>query len=193
MSPCPKERWIYLIGGCNGAGKTTFAREFLPSVGAPRFLNADEIARGLSPLAVEAVALKAGRILLQEFRSLVEKGESFGLESTLSGKTYVGLLKWAQTQGYRVEVNYVWIPNFRVALRRVRQRVSKGGHNVPPADVRRRYERSIELFLHEYAELADTWALWDNSNPPAKRLADSVTHTKLQLKDLFYVEAPHRP
>jgi predicted ABC-type ATPase len=79
---------LYVIAGCNGAGKTTFAKEFLPSIGVIRFLNADEIARGLSPLRPEAVALKAGRLLLSELNELIERRETFSLESTLSGRTY---------------------------------------------------------------------------------------------------------
>src|SRR5438477_9485870 len=82
---------IYIIAGCNGAGKTTFAKEFLPSIGVIRFLNADEIARGLSPLRPEVVAFKAGRLLLGELRELIDRQETFALESTLSGRTYVSI------------------------------------------------------------------------------------------------------
>src|SRR5438477_11501959 len=84
---------IYIIAGCNGAGKTTFATEFLPSIGVIRFLNADEIARGLSPLRPEAVALKSGKLLLSELRELINRQETFALESTLSGKTYVDIFQ----------------------------------------------------------------------------------------------------
>src|SRR3954470_11650323 len=103
---------IYLIAGCNGAGKTTFAKEFLPKIGVVRFLNADEIARGLSPLRPEIVAFKAGRLLLSELREQIARGETFALESTLSGRTYVNLFKKAKKLGhYRIELHFVWIPN----------------------------------------------------------------------------------
>ena len=176
---------IYLIGGCNGAGKTTFAKEFLPTIGVVRFLNADEIARGLSPLRPEAVAFKAGKLLLSEFRELVKRGETFALESTLSGRTYVNLLEQAKQRGYAIELHYVWIPDPREAIRRVRQRVIEGGHHVPAEDIRRRFARSIEHFLNDYASLADRWALWDNSAPPAKLLANSATQSTVDLRKFF--------
>src|SRR5437773_4556179 len=104
--PAPKPT-IYLIAGCNGAGKTTFAKEFLPSVGVIRFLNADDIARGLSPLKPEAVAFKAVRLLLSELRELIDRHETFALESTLSGRTYVELFENAKQLGYRIELHFV--------------------------------------------------------------------------------------
>jgi len=162
---------IYVIAGCNGAGKTTFAKEFLPSVGVIRFLNADEIARGLSPLRPEAVAFKAGRLLLSELHELIERGETFALESTLSGRTYVNIFGQAKQCGYAIELHFVWIPDVREAIRRVRQRVVEGGHDVPAEDIKRRFSRSIYHFLDDYAPLANKWFLWDNSTPPAKLLA----------------------
>src|SRR4051812_33421398 len=101
---------IYLIGGCNGAGKTTFAMEFLKKeVRCLRFYNADEIARGLSPLDPTAGAFRAGRILLEEFRASVAKRERFSLESTLSGRTYVTMLKNAMAAGYEIELHYLYL------------------------------------------------------------------------------------
>lgn len=177
---------IYLIAGCNGAGKTTFAKEFLPSIGVIRFLNADEIARGLSPLRPEVVAFKAGRLLLSELREQIARRETFALESTLSGRTYVNLFEKAKKQsGYRIELHFVWIPNPAEAIRRVRQRVKEGGHHVPADDIRRRFSRSIAHLLNDYAPLADRWFLWDNSAPPAKLLAESATQTIIQLREFF--------
>jgi predicted ABC-type ATPase len=176
---------IYVIAGCNGAGKTTFAREFLPSIGVIRFLNADEIARGLSPLRPEAVAFKAGKLLLSELREFIDRQETFALESTLSGKTYVKIFENAKQRGYTVELHFVWIPDVREAIRRVRQRVIEGGHAVSAADIRRRFARSIEHLLDDYAPLADRWVLWDNSAPPAKALANSATHSIVDLRNFF--------
>lgn len=149
---------LYVVAGCNGAGKTTFAKEFLPSIGVIRFLNADEIARGLSPLKPEAAAFKAGRLLLTELNALIERCETLALESTLSGRTYLKTFQEAKQRGYEIELHFVWIPDVREAIRRVRQRVIEGGHHVPAADVRRRFTRSIEHFLNDYASLADRWA-----------------------------------
>jgi predicted ABC-type ATPase len=176
---------IYLIAGCNGAGKTTFAKEFLPSIGVIRFLNADEIARGLSPLKPEAVAFKAGKLLLSELGELIERRERFALESTLSGRTYVRTFKHAQQLGYTIELHFVWIPDVREAIRRVRQRVIEGGHDVPVDDIRRRFARSIQHLLDDYALLANRWALWDNSAPPARLLANSSTHGIIDLRKFF--------
>ena len=176
---------IYIIAGCNGAGKTTFAKEFLPGIGVVRFLNADEIARGLSLLRAEAVAFKAGRLLLSELRELIERRETFAIESTLSGRTYVTLFERAKQRGYAIELHYLWIPDVREAIRRVRQRVIEGGHDVPDEDIRRRFARSIQHLLDDYATLANKWFLWDNSTPPAKLLAESATHRIVELRTFF--------
>jgi len=150
-----------------------------------RFLNADEIARGLSPLCPEAVAFKAGRLLLSELRELIDRHETFALESTLSGRTYVSIFENAKEQGYVIELHFVWIPDVREAIRRVRQRVIEGGHDVAADDIRRRFGRSIQHFVDDYALLADRWALWDNSTPPAKLLANSGTHSIVDLRNFF--------
>ena len=182
--PAPKPT-IYLVAGCNGAGKTTFAKEFLPSVGVIRFLNADEIARGLSPLDPSVVAFKAGRLLLSELRELIDRQETLALESTLSGKTYVKIFKEAKQRGYRIDLHFVWIPDVREAIRRVRQRVIEGGHDVPVEDIKRRFARSIQHLLDDYAPLANKWFLWDNSTPPAKLLAESTSQSIIQLRTFF--------
>ncbi len=164
---------LILIGGCNGAGKTTFSRRLLPELGVHRFLNADEIAKGLSPLDPGLVAFRAGRLLLEEARTLLEARASFAIESTLSGKTYLALIRRAQSQGYRFVLHYLSITSASQAVERVRMRVSLGGHHVPEEDVRRRFERSHQHFLNDYLPLADEWHLWDNALPPALELANS--------------------
>ena len=176
---------IYVIADCNGAGKTTFAKEFLPSISVVRFLNADEIARGLSPLRPEAVAFKAGRLLLSELQDLIDRHETFALESTLSGRTYVKIFERAKDRDYAIELHFVWIPDVREAIRRVRQRVIEGGQDVPAEDIKRRFGRSIQHLLDDYAPLAHRWALWDNSAPPAKALANSSTHTIVDLRNFL--------
>jgi predicted ABC-type ATPase len=168
---------IYLIAGCNGAGKTTFAMEFLPKeVKCLRFLNADEIARGLSPLDPAAAALKAGRLLIEQFRECVEKRETFSVESTLSGRTYVGMLKEAVAVGYEIELHYLLLANAAQAIRRVRSRVRNGGHDVPAKDVRRRFVRGRKNLIDDYLPLAARWTVWDSRVLPPKRLASSPQH-----------------
>ena len=134
---------IYLIAGCNGAGKTTFAKEFLPhEVKCLRFYNADELARGLSPLDPPAAAMKAGRMLLAEIRQSISRKETFALESTLSGRTHIRIFELALAAGYEIELHYLWLAKPEQAIARVRRRVRMGGHDVPSRDIRRRFKRS---------------------------------------------------
>lgn len=168
---------IYLIAGCNGAGKTTFAREYLPhEVKCLRFFNADELARGLSPLDPSAGAFKAGRLLLEEVHDSISKGETFALESTLSGRTYVNLFRAARDSGYAIELHYLWLASPAQAIARVRQRVRNGGHNVQIADIRRRFARSLKHLLDDYLPLAAQWTIWDNRGTIPKFLASSLSH-----------------
>ncbi len=164
---------IFLIGGCNGAGKTTFARRLLPGEGVFTFLNADEIARGLSPLKPELAAFRAGRLLLGEARRLIAEKKSFGLESTLSGKTYEHLLLNAKAEGFVISLHFLVVPSVDVSIRRVAQRVKKGGHHVPEQDIRRRFRRSVENFLEVYLPLAHEWKVWDNEPLRIECLATS--------------------
>jgi predicted ABC-type ATPase len=165
---------IYLIAGCNGAGKTTFAKEFLPKeVKCLRFLNADEIARGLSPLKPSAGAVRAARLLLTQVDECLRRRETFALETTLSGKTYIRLFRRARQLGYEIELHYLWLSSPAQAIARVRQRVQQGGHHVPTGDIRRRFKRSLVHLHDDYLALATRWAVWDSRSLPAKRLAIS--------------------
>lgn len=184
-APPPEARTICVIGGCNGAGKTTLARELLPRLGLMRFLNADEIARGLSPLDPGLTAFKAGRLVIEEARSLVESGASFALESTLSGRTWLALLRQAKAKGYRFVLHYLVINSASQAVERVRLRVLHGGHHVPEEDVRRRFGRSLRHFVEDYLPLADDWGVWENFSPPPRILADSGSHSKDELIKLL--------
>jgi predicted ABC-type ATPase len=153
---------IYLIAGPNGVGKTTFAREFLPKeVQCVRFMNADEIARGLSPFAPETAAMRAGRVVLGEIRDALKAGHSFGWESTLSGRGHVRLLEEARGSGYEVELHYLIVRTPGVCIERVAQRVREGGHNVPMVDIRRRFDRSIRNLVDVYLGLAHRWTIWN--------------------------------
>lgn len=176
---------LCILGGCNGAGKTTLARKLLPRLGLMRFLNADEIARGLSPLDPSLTAFKAGRLLIEEARSLIAAKASFAIESTLSGKTYVAMIREAKAQGYRFLLHYIMIGSGDQAVGRVALRVKIGGHHVPEDDVRRRFERSRKHFMEDYLPLADEWVLWDNALPPHRQIADSSTHNLEQLQTML--------
>ena len=176
---------LCILGGCNGAGKTTLARELLPRLGIMRFLNADEIARGLSPLDPSLSAFKGGRLLIEEARGLIAAKASFAIESTLSGKTYVAMIREAKAQGYRFLLHYIRIGSGDQAVGRVSLRVKLGGHDVPEDDIRRRFERSRKHFIEDYVPLADEWGLWDHQSPPAVQIADSATHSLEELQTML--------
>ena len=161
---------MYAIGGPNGAGKTTFARQFLPTVGIEQFLNADSIAAGLSPLRPEAMAIPAARLLLKRWRELVAARTSFAFESTFSGRTYAPLLRNAKATGYIVKVNYLRLPGDNASLRRVRNRVRQGGHNVPTEDIRR-YLPSVRNFFELYLPLGDVTMLYEAASSPPRLVA----------------------
>lgn len=174
---------LTLIGGPNGAGKTTFAREILTSdLKGLRFLNTDEIARGLSPFDPDSVARKAGRILLEEINELIASGRDFALESTLSGRTHARIFQRAKDAGYTITLHFLWIPDAKTSLARVRQRVKKGGHNVPEADVMRRYARIMANLIELYGPLADQWYFWNSELSPPLSLANFKTHAIYDLE-----------
>ena len=158
---------LYIVAGPNGAGKTTFAREFLPNYADCRnFINADLIAAGLSPLAPETAAFRAGRLMLEEIERYANRKVDFGFETTLSGRSYLGLLRKLMNKGYEVHIFFLSVPDVSVSLARIRKRVLLGGHDVPVLDVHRRFDRSIRNFFLYYRELADSWFLFDNSGRP---------------------------
>lgn len=155
---------IVIIAGPNGAGKTTFARDFLPrEAHCPDFINADLIAAGLSPFQPEAVAIRAGRLMLAEIASRVGRGESFAFETTLSGLAYAQAIpRWRQA-GYHVKLIFLSLPDADMAIMRVATRVAQGGHNVAADVVRRRFGAGLRNFHQRYKPLVDAWNLYDNS------------------------------
>lgn len=136
-----KEKKIIIIAGPNGAGKTTFAREFLPKeAGCLLFVNADLIAAGLSPFDPGVAEIRAGRLMLEEIRSHVQKGESFAFETTLSGRQFARMIPKWQEIGYRVKLVFLRLESVDIAIKRVRVRVRQGGHNIPKDVIYRRFE-----------------------------------------------------
>jgi predicted ABC-type ATPase len=153
-----------VIAGPNGAGKTTFARRYLSDeVAIVHFINADLIAAGLSPLVPARAALRAGRFVLAEIERLAKERENFAFESTLSGRGYAAKLKRLKRRGYRIEIVFLRVASPRLALRRIAARVRQGGHDVPKADVLRRFDRGWKNFIDIYQPLADTWVVYENS------------------------------
>lgn len=155
---------LFIIAGPNGAGKTTYVRRFLPQeMRCREFVNADLIAAGLSPFAPERAAFEAGRIMLRRLRELGERRESFSFETTLTGVGYVRLLRDLKEAGYRVRLDYLWIPDLAITRARIRQRVTKGGHDIPDDVQQRRFGKGLRLLLEPYRPLLDEWRLYDNT------------------------------
>lgn len=162
---------VIVIGGPNGAGKSTIAplvlRDYLA---VPDFVNADQIAAGLSAFNPEGAAFEAGRIMLRRLDELAASGRSFAFESTLSSRTFSVFLKRLKAQGYRINLCYVWLNSIALAQERVALRVKMGGHNIPPDVIARRYARSIQNFRDLYLPIADRWRIYDNSSEGNSRL-----------------------
>jgi predicted ABC-type ATPase len=179
---------LYIIAGPNGAGKTTFARKFLPEyVECLEFVNADLIAGGLSPFAPEKAAIHAGRLMLEQIHSLAKRGLDFGFETTLSGKTYVKLLRDIRKR-YLIHIFFLWIPNVELAIERINLRVRNGGHHIPEAIVHRRFSRSLPNFLRFYQPLADSWTIFDNSGDDPRMIAfEESGKIEILDPDLFKV------
>ena len=165
---------LYIIAGCNGAGKTTASYTVLPEILECReFVNADEIAKGLSPFNPSSVAIEAGRLMLKRIGELLSAGVSFSVETTLSTRSYINLIQQAQNQGYSVSLIYFWLNSPELAIERVKQRVANGGHDVPAPIIRRRYRSGLENFFRIYMPCVDYWMLADNSCTPRVIVADA--------------------
>lgn len=156
---------LYIIAGCNGAGKTTASMSILPEVlHCKEFINADEIARGLSPLNVESVSLEAGRLMLKRIDDLLEAEKTFAIETTLTTSSYVQLVKQAQKKGYKVNLLFFWLNSVELAKERVKQRVAEGGHNIPKNVIERRYVNGIKNLFELFLPIIDSCVIYDNSN-----------------------------
>ena len=162
----------YVIAGPNGAGKTTFAKTFLPEyLNCKVFVNADLIAGGIAPFAPGEAAIKAGKLLLDEIRSTAKRGVDFGFETTLSGRSHIHLFRELIRQGYALHLFFLWLPSVEISLKRIRERVARGGHNIPEPVARRRFHRGIENLFLRYNELLASWIIFDNSGTDPKIIA----------------------
>jgi len=158
-----KDKNIYIIAGCNGAGKTTASYTILPEIlNCKEFVNADEIAKGLSPFQPEKVAFESGRIMLERIDVLLSSDESFAFETTLSTKTYKQRLSKAKDLGFTIKLLFFWLPSIEMAINRVAIRVSEGGHNIPNDIIARRYKRGIVNLFKIYLPLCDSFLILDN-------------------------------
>ena len=167
------DKHLYIISGPNGAGKTTASYTILPRILECReFVNADEIARGLSPFNPASVAIEAGRLMLSRIKELLARNESFSIETTLATRSYFRLIEQAHSQGYDVTLLYFWLNSPELAERRVAERVSKGGHNIPTDIIHRRYYEGIHNLFDIYMPIVDFWKIVDNSEVPRLIIAE---------------------
>jgi predicted ABC-type ATPase len=179
-----QDRDIFIIGGPNGAGKTTAARVLLPEFLHERlFLNADDIAREISPGHPEAVALPAARLLLKRMHGLIFEGRSFAFESTCAGRSYVRMLEQCRSEGWRIVLLYLWLPSAELSVQRVAQRVAEGGHGIPLEVIHRRYRAGIWNMHNLYLPLADEAEIYDNSLSPRILIAQKRKKRSLEICD----------
>jgi predicted ABC-type ATPase len=154
---------LYIIAGCNGAGKTTASFTILPEMlNCKEFVNADSIAAGLSPFNPESVAIEAGRLMLSRIRELMKSGVDFAFETTLATRSYVSLVKAAQRASYKVTLLFIWLDSPETAIQRVADRVAEGGHHIPEDVIKRRYFRGIFNLVNLYIPVCDRWIVINN-------------------------------
>jgi predicted ABC-type ATPase len=164
---------LYIIAGCNGAGKTTASFTILPEIlDCQEFVNADEIAKGLSPFQPEKVSFEAGRIMLNRINELLVANESFAFETTLSTLSYKNKIKKAKENGYLVTLLFFWLQNTDLAKERVKTRVAEGGHNINAEVIERRYFRGIKNLFEVYLPLIDGLLIFDNSEGQHELIAN---------------------
>ena len=155
----------WIIAGPNGAGKTTFALEYLPKVvDCYHYINADLIASGISPLAPERELLAASRIFLAELETCIEKEEDFAFETTLSGRSYLKLIKHLQASGWHIELIYLALPTIEMSKARVAERVKHGGHNIPINAIERRFSRSLRNLFNDFSHEVNNCVCFINTS-----------------------------
>lgn len=177
---------LYIIAGCNGAGKTTASYSVLPRLlDCKEFVNADEIAKGLSPFNPESVAIEAGKLMLQRIDMLLNQSKTFAIETTLATRSYSTLIKRAHEKGYFVVLLFFWLPSPEMAEARVATRVQEGGHNIPTETIHRRYWLGLKNFFNIFKPIVDSWMFFNNASEPIEvandeEIIDSKTFKKIR-------------
>jgi predicted ABC-type ATPase len=175
---------LYIISGCNGAGKTTASYSLLPEMlDCTQFVNSDEFAKGLSPFNPEKASIQASRYMLMKIRYLLKRNQDFAVETTLATRTLLKTVKMAQEAGYTVTLLYFWLNSPELAIERVRARVATGGHDIPEETIRRRYQVGIDYFFNYYSPVCERWILADNSQIPFRVIAEGTRDEVINIKD----------
>jgi len=180
---------LYIIAGCNGAGKTTASKTLLPkSLLVKEFVNADEIAKGLSPFNPEGVAIEAGRLMLHRIDELLTMNESFSIETTLSTRSYVNLVHRAHEKGYQIHLLFFWLDSIELAKKRVAERVSNGGHNIPDDIIERRYRMGLKNLFSIFMNEVDVWTIYDNTDDISRMIAFGGKNICTSINDIHTFE-----
>lgn len=178
------EKNLYIIAGCNGAGKTTASFTILPEIlNCKEFVNADEIAKGLSPFQPEKVSFEAGRIMLNRIKELLKENENFAFETTLATKSYKQKIEEARKGGYTITLLFFWLKTIELAKERVKIRVSEGGHNIESEVIERRYKNGIKNLFSIYLPIVDGALIFDNSEGKHELLAQKTIDGNLTIID----------
>ena len=175
---------LYIISGCNGAGKTTASYSLLPEMlDCREFVNSDEFAKGLSPFDPSKAAIQASKYMIMKIRYLLKKQKDFAVETTLATRTLMKTVKMAQQAGYTVTLLYFWLNSPELAIERVRARVETGGHDIPEDTIRRRYSVGIYYFFNLYSPVCERWILADNSQIPFRVIAEGAKDEVISIRD----------
>ena len=174
---------LYIIAGCNGAGKTTASFTVLPEMlDCDEFINADEIARGISPLNPEKAFIEAGRFMLTKIDKLIASKKDFAFETTLATKSYVKTIQLAKQEGYRIVLVFFWLDSVELAIERVKTRVLDGGHNIPKPVILRRYYSGLLNLFNLYIPICDYWMIFDNSVAPSELVAEGNLNGEMEIR-----------
>jgi predicted ABC-type ATPase len=177
---------LYIIAGCNGAEKTTASFTILPQIlNCKEFVNADEIAKGLSPFQPEKVSFEAGRIMIKRLNELLEINQNFAFETTLATKSYKPKVLYAQSKNYNVTLLFFWLQNVDLAIERVKTRVEEGGHNIETEVIKRRYVNGIKNLFDIYLTSVNEVLIYDNSEGKPELIAEKTLDTEITILNEF--------
>lgn len=180
---------MYIISGCNGSGKTTASYTVLPEIlSCSQFVNSDEFAKGLSPFNPAEASISASKMMVKRIKYLIRNRSDFGVETTLATRSLRKIIMEAKENGYFVTIMYFWLNSKSLAISRVKDRVSNGGHNIPEEVIRRRYDKGLKYFFNDYRFIADRWILVDNSTYPYTMISQGWKDNMI-VKDNIKFEA----
>ncbi|MFO7933644.1 MAG: zeta toxin family protein [Bacteroidales bacterium] len=180
---------LFIIAGCNGAGKTTASFTLLPKMlDCDEFINADEIARGISPFNPDKAAIEAGRYMLRKIDKLIRNRKDFAFETTLATRSYTKTIQKAKENGYQITLVFFWLDSVELAIERVHTRVLEGGHNIPEAVIIRRYFSGITNLFNLYLPICDYWMIFDNSISPSELIAEGYPDGETEVLNAIKLE-----